>query len=73
VLSGPFRLRIPAEFAVRAPLDTEGSGLRLMPNSAMVLLRALETLDQRVISVNWVSKRSLAGVISLSGVLNYFR
>jgi len=44
-----------------------------MPNSAMVLLRALETLDQRVISVNWVSKRSLAGVISLSGVLNYFR
>jgi hypothetical protein len=44
-----------------------------MPNFAMVLLRALEMSDQRIVSVEGVSKSSLAGAMSLIGVLNYSR
>jgi len=39
----------------------------------MVLLRAIETLEQRVASIKWVSESLLAVAISPGGVLDHFR
>jgi hypothetical protein len=39
----------------------------------MVLVRAIETLVQRVANIEWVSESLLAVAISTGGVLDHFR